>query len=203
MLAPWKESYDKPRECIKKQRYHFADKDLYSQSCGFSSSHLWMWELDHKEGWALKNWCSWTVVLEKTLDSPLDCKEIKPVIPAGNQPWIFIGRTDAEAEAPILLPSDSKSWLIGKDPDARKDWGQKEKGATENQVVGWHHWLNGANSGRQWRTGKPGMLQSMGLQRVGHNWATKQQQREGEASVPASSLFPVIHLSFCLSVGLK
>ena len=135
-----------------------------------------MWELNYKESWALKNWCSWTVVLEKTLDSPLDCKEIKPVIPAGNQPWIFIGRTDAEAEAPIFLPSDSKSWLIGKDPDARKDWGQKEKGATENEVVGWHHWLNGANSGRQWRTGKPGMLQSMGLQRVGHNWATEQQQ---------------------------
>ena len=139
MLAPWKKSYEKPRQYIKKQKHHFADKGPYSQSYGFSSSHVKMWELDHKEGWVLKNWCFRTLVL-KTLESPLDCKEIKPVKPKGNQPWIFIGRTDAKAEAPILWPPDVMSRLIGKDPDAGKDWGQ-EKGATENETVGWHHRL--------------------------------------------------------------
>ena len=114
-----------------------------SQSYGFSSSHAWMRELDHKEGWALKNYCFWIVVLKKALQSPLDCKEIKPVNPKGNQPWILIERTDAEAETPILWPPDAKSWLIGKDPDAGKDWGQEEKGVTEDEIVGWHHWLNG------------------------------------------------------------
>ena len=101
-----------------------------------------MWELDHKEGWALKHWSFWTVVSEKTLESPLDCKEIQPVNPKGNQSWIFIGRTDAEAEAPVLLPLDAKSQLIRKDPDAGKDWRQEEKGMTEDELVGWHHWLN-------------------------------------------------------------
>ena len=109
----------------------------------FSSSHVWMWELDYKESWALKNWWFWTVVLEKTLESPLDCKEIQPVNAKGNQPWIFIGRTDAEAEAPVLWPPDAKSWLIGKDPDARKDRRQEKKGTTEDEMVGWHHRLNG------------------------------------------------------------
>ena len=102
-----------------------------------------MWELDYKEGWALRNWCFWNMVLEKTLGSPLDCKEVKLVKPKGNQPWIFIGRTDAEAEAPILLPADMKSWLIRKDPGAGKDWGQEENRATDAEMVGWHHWLNG------------------------------------------------------------
>ena len=114
-LAPWKKSYDQPRQHIKKQRYYFANKDLYSQSYGFSSSHVWMWELDHKESWALKNWCFWIVVLEKTLESPWDCKEIKLVNPKGNQSWIFIGRTDVEAETLILWPPDAKSLLMGKD----------------------------------------------------------------------------------------
>ena len=114
--APWKKSYDQPRQHIKKQRHYFANKGLYSQSYGFSSSHVWMWELDHKEGWVPKNWYLQTVVLEKTLESPSVCKEIKPVNIKGNQPWIFIGRTDAEA--PILWPPDAKSWLIGKDPEA-------------------------------------------------------------------------------------
>ena len=114
-FAPWKKSYDKPRQHIKKQRHHFADKGPYSQRCGSSSSQAQMWELDHKEGWVPKNWCFWTVVLEKTLESPLDSKEIKLVNLKGNQPWIFIGR--AEAEAPILWPPDAKSQLIGKDPD--------------------------------------------------------------------------------------
>ena len=120
-----------------------TNKGPYSQSCGFSSIHVWMWELDHKENWAPKNWCFWTVVLEKTLESPLDSKEIKPVNPEGNQSWIFIGRTDAEAEAPLLWPPDVKSQLIGKDPDTGKDWGQEEKGETEYEMVGWYHWLKG------------------------------------------------------------
>ena len=144
MLASWKKSYDKPRQHIKKQRHYFTNKSLSSQSYGFSSSHVWMWELDHTEGWALKNWCFWTVVLEKTLESPLDCKEIKPVHPGfQDQSWIFIGRTNAEAEAPILCPPDVKSLLIRKDPDAGKDWRKEEKGMTEDEMVGWHHWLNG------------------------------------------------------------
>ena len=105
--------------------------------------HVWMWELDYKESWVLKNSCFWTVVLEKTLESPLDCKEIQPVYPEGNQSWIFIGRTNAEAEAPILWPPDAKNWLLGKDPDAGKDWRQEEKGMTEDEMVGWYHWLNG------------------------------------------------------------
>ena len=108
----------------------------------FSSSHVWMWELDYKESWVPKNWCFWTVVLENTRESPLDTKEIKPVHPKGNQSWIFTGRTDGEAEAPILWPPDVKNWLIWKDPDAGKDW-RKEKGMTEDEMDGWHHWLNG------------------------------------------------------------
>ena len=105
-----------------------------------------MWELEHKESWVPKNWCFWTVVLEKTLESPLGCKEIQPVHPKGNQSWILIGRTDAEAETPILWPHDAKSWFIGKDPDAGKDWRQEKKGMTEDEMVGWHHWLNGHES---------------------------------------------------------
>ena len=142
MLAPWKKSYDQPRQHIKKQKHHFANKGPYSQSNGFSSSHVRMWELDHKEGWAPKNRCFLTVVLEKTLESPMDCRETKSVNHKGNQSWIFIGRTDVEAEAPVLWPPDAKSRFIGKGPDAEKDWGQEEKGMTKDEVVGWHHWLN-------------------------------------------------------------
>ena len=127
---------------ILKNRHYFAKKGLSNQSHSFPSSHIWMWESDHKEGWVPKNWYFWTVVLEKTLESPLDCK-IKPVNPKGNQSWIFIGRTDAEVETPILWPPDAKSQLIRKDPDAGKDWGQEEKGMTEDEMVGWHHRLNG------------------------------------------------------------
>ena len=122
---------------------HYADRGPYSQSYGFSSSHVRMWELEHQGGWAPKNWCFLIVVLEKTLESSLYSKEIKPVNPKGNQPWIFIGRTAAEAEAPILWLPDAKSWLIGKDPDAAKDWRQEEKGMTEDGMVGWYHQLNG------------------------------------------------------------
>ena len=136
VLAPWKKSYDQPRQHIKKQRLYFADKGASSQDYGFSSSHVWTWELDHKEGWVPKNWWFWTVVLEKTLESPLYCEEIKLVHPKGNQSWIFIGRTDAEAKAPILWPPDAKNWFIGKDPDAGKDWRQEENGTTEDEMVG-------------------------------------------------------------------
>ena len=129
-------------DSILKSRDYFTNKGLSSQSHGFSSSHVWMWELDYKQSWVQKNWCFWTVVLEKTLESPLDCKEIQTVHPKGNQSWIFIGRADAEAETPILWPPDVKNWLIGKDPDLGKDWGWEEKG-TEDEMVGWHHWLDG------------------------------------------------------------
>ena len=135
------ESYDRPRQGIRKQRHHSANQGR--QSYGFPSGRVWMWELDHKESWALKNWCFWTMVLEKSLESSLESKQIKPVHPKGNQSWIFIGRTDAEAEALILWSPDAESWLIGKDPDAGKDWRLKEKRAAENEMVRQHHWLNG------------------------------------------------------------
>ena len=141
-LASWRESYDKPKQCNKKHRHYFANKGPSSQRYGFSSGHVWMWELDSKKGRVPKNWCFWSVVLEKTLESPLDCKEIKPVNPKGNQSWKFIGRTDAKAKTWILWPPDVKSWLTGKDPDVGKDWGQ-ERETTEDEMVGWHQWLNG------------------------------------------------------------
>ena len=149
--APWKKSYDQPRQHIEKQRHYFAKKGPSSQGYGFSSGHVWMWELDCEEGRALKNWCFWTVVLEKILESPLDCKEVQPVHPKGDQSWVFIGRTDAEAETPVLCPPDAKSWLIWKDSDAEKDWGQEEKGTTEDEMAGWHHWLDGRES--EWTPG--------------------------------------------------
>ena len=151
MLAPWKESYDQPREHIKKQRHYFANKGPSSQGYGFSSSHVWMWELDYKESWPLKNWCFWTVVLEKTFESPLNYKEIQVVHPKGDQPWVFFGRNDAEAETPIFWPPHAKSWLIGKDSDAGRDWGQEEKGTTEDEMAGWHHWLDAHES--KWTPG--------------------------------------------------
>ena len=141
MIAPLKKSYGKPRQHVKKQRYHFANKGSYSQSYGLHSNHVWMWELDHKEGWAPKNWCFCIVVMEKTLGSPLESKEIKPVNPKGSQPWIFIGRTGADVS--ILWLPDAKNWLIGKDPDAGKACRPMEKGMTEDEMAGWHHWLNG------------------------------------------------------------
>ena len=127
---------------FKKQRRYFGNKALSSQGYGFSSSHVWMWELDCEESWAPKNWCFWTLVLEKTLESPLDSKETQSVHPKGDQTWVFIGRTDAEAETPILWVPDAKNWLIGKEPDAGKDWRWEEKGTTENEMVGWHHRLD-------------------------------------------------------------
>ena len=141
--TPWKKSYDQPRQHIKKQRHYLTNKCPSCQSYDFSSSHVWMWELDYREHWAPKNWCFWTVVLENTLESPLDCKDIQSVHPKGNQSLIFIGRTDAEAETPIFWPPDVKKWLIWKAPDAGKDWRQEEKGMTEDEIVGWQHWFNG------------------------------------------------------------
>ena len=168
--------YDQPRQHIKKQRHYFANKGLSSQSYGFSSSHVWMWELDYKESWAPKNWCFWTVVLEKTLESPLDCKVIQPVHPKGYQSWVFFGRTDAEAETPILCPPHAKSWLIEQAPDSRRDWGQEEKGTRE-----WDGWMVSptrwtrvwVNPGSWWWIGRPGMLWFMWSQIVGNDWKTE------------------------------
>ena len=155
-----------------------------------------MWQLDIKVGWTLKNSCFWIVVLEKTLESPLDSK-IKPVNPKGNQTWVFIGRTDAEAEAPILWPSDVKNWLIWKDPDAGKDWRREEKGATEDEMVGWHHWLKGhefeqtpgQGRTRTGRTRKPGTLQSTGSQRAEQDLAAEQQQWSNRKRTPGTRLW--------------
>ena len=161
MIALWQESYDKPRQCVKKTRHNFADKGLYRQGYGLSSCHVWIWELDSKEGRVPKNWCFLIVVLKKTLESPLESKEIKPVNLKENQPWILFGRIDAEAEAPILWPPDAENWLIGKDPDAGKIEGRKRRG---NRW--WDGWIvlpiqctwTWANSRRWWGTGKPGVL---------------------------------------------
>ena len=162
MLTPWKESYDWPSQHIQKQRHYFVNKGPSSQSYCFSSSHVWMWELDYKGSWVPKNWCFCTVVLEKTLESPLDCREIQPVHPKRNQSWIFIGRTDAEAETLILWPPDVKNWLIWKDPDAGKDWRQGGEGDDR----GWDGWMASltlwtwvwVSSGSWWWTEKPGVL---------------------------------------------
>ena len=169
MLVPWKKSYGQPWQHIKKQRYYFADKGPSSQSYGFSSSHVWMWELDHKESWAPKNWCFSTVVLEKTLEMPWTARRsnqsiLKEISPEYSLEGLML--------ISILWPPDTKIWLIGKDPDAGKDWSQEEKGTTED-MIGWHHWLYGhvwASSRSWWWTGKPGVLQSMRLHRVGHDW---------------------------------
>ena len=148
-----------------------------SQSYSLSISHVWMWELDHKKGWVLKNRCFQTVVLEKSLESPLDSKEIKPVNPKGNQSRIFIARTDGETEAAILCLPDAKNWLIGKDPDAGKDWRQEEKGVTEDEMVGWHHWLDGHEFEQALGVGEGqgslAVLRFMGSQRVRNNWGTE------------------------------
>ena len=163
-------------DSILKNRHYFVNKGPSSQGCGFSSSHVWMWELDCEESWVLKNWCFWTVVLEKTLESPLDCKEVQPVHSKGDQPWVFIGRTDVEAETATLCPPHAKSWLIWKDPDVCEDWRQEEKGMTEDEMVGWHHRHNGHGFG--WTPGvgdEQGGLECCGSWgcSVGHNWATE------------------------------
>ena len=142
LLTPWKTSYDQPRQHIKKQGHYFANKGLSSHGYGFPSSHVWMWELDYKASWAQKNWCFWTAVLGKTLESPLNYKETQPVHPKGDQSWVFIWRTNVEAETPTVWPPHAKCCRIWKDLDAGEDWGQEEKGTTEEEMVGWHHQLN-------------------------------------------------------------
>ena len=137
MLTPWKESYDQPRQHLKKQRPYFANKGPSSQGYGFSCGHVWMWELDCEESWRPKNWCFWTVVLEKTLESPLDCKEIQPVHSKGDQPWDFFARNDAKAETPVLWPPHAKSWLNGKDFDAGGIGGRRRRGRQRMR------WLDG------------------------------------------------------------
>ena len=180
------------------KKVDFTSKGPSSQSCGFSSSHVQMWELDYKESWVPKNWCFWTVVLEKTVETPLDCKEIQPVHPKGDQSWVFIERTDVEAETPILWPPDAKSWLIGKDPDAGRDWRQEEKGTTEEEMVGWHHRHNGhefwVGSGNWWWTGKPGVLQSMGSQRVRHDWGTELNWKRNEVLIDATMWMNLLNI---------
>ena len=154
---------------IEKQRHYFANKGLSSQGYGFSSGHVWMWELDCEESWAPKNWCFWTVVLEKPLESPLDCKEIQPVNYKRNQSWMFFGRNDAKAETPVLWPPCAKSWLIEKDSDAGRDWGQEEKGTTEDEMAGWYHWLDGRESG--WA---PGVGDGQGGLACWDSWGCKE-----------------------------
>ena len=151
---------------------YFANKGPSSQGYGFSSGHVWMRELDCEESWAPKNWCFWTVVLDKTLESPLDCKEIQPVNPKGNQSWIFIGGTDVEAETPILWPPDVKNWLTGKDTDAGKDWMWEGKGMTEDEMAGWHHRINVCESG--WTLG---VADGQGGLACCDSWVTKNRTR--------------------------
>ena len=161
---------------LKKQRHYFANKGPSSQGYGFSSGHFWMWELDCEKSWVPKNWCFWTVVLEKTSQSPLDCKEIQPAYPKGDQSWVFIGRTDAKAEILVLWPPHAKSWLTGKDSDAGTDYT-----GGEGDGRGWDGWMASlnwwtwvwVNSRSWWWTGEPGVLQFMGSQRVGHDWANE------------------------------
>ena len=177
MLAPWKKSYGRPRQHVKKQRHYFANKGLSSQSYGFASSYVWMSELDYKEGWVPNNWCFWTVVLEETLESPLDCKEIQPVHPKGNPYWIFIGQTNAETETPIFWPPNWKNWVIWKRPWC---W-ERLKARREGDNRGGDGWMASptqwtwvwVNSRNWWWTWRPGMLQFMGSQRVRHDWVTE------------------------------
>ena len=168
--------HDQPRQHIKKQRHYFVNKCPSSQGYGFFSGHVWLWELDYKRSWVLKNWCFWTVVLEKTLESPLDCKEIQPVHPKGDQSWVFIIKTNAGVETPILWPPDAKSWLIWKDPNGGKKGAGGE--GDDRGLDGWMASLTQwtwvwVDSGIWWWIRRPGVLQFIGSQRVGHDWVTE------------------------------
>ena len=168
IFAWFNNNLSQPREHIEKQRHYFANKGPSSQGYGFPSSHVWMWELDCEESWALKNWCFWTVVLEKTLESPLACKEIQPVRSKGDHSSVFFGRNDTKAETPVLWPPHENGWLIGKDSDAGRDWGQQEKGMTEDEMAGWHHLLDGREP--KWT---PGVGDGQGDLGVAIHWVTK------------------------------
>ena len=176
MLAPWEKAMTNLDSILKSRDITLQTKVHLVKAMVFPVVVLWMWELDYKESWVLKNWCFWAVLSEKTVESPLDCKKIQPVNPKGNQSWIFTWRSDIEAETPIFWPPDGKNWLIGKDPDAGKDWRQEEKGRTEDEIVGWHHRMNGYDfeqaqklvmDREAWCALVPG------LQRVRHNWVTE------------------------------
>ena len=202
MLASWKKSLTNLGSILKSRDITLPKKGLYSQSYSFSSSHVWMWELDHKEGWAPKNLCFWTVLLEKTVESPLDCKEIQPVNPKGNKSWIFIGRTDAEVETPVLWPPDAKNCLMGKEPEAGKDWGQEEKRVTEDEMVGWHHQLNGHEFEQT-----PGDSEGQGSLSCYSPWGckqldkTEQQNNNHHYSLRrVSNWFPTLR-QVCIKVG--
>ena len=176
MRASWRKAVTNLDNILKNRDIALPTKVHLVKAVVFPSSHVWMWELDHKESWAPENWCFWTVVLEKTLESPLDCKEIQPVHSEGDQPLDFFGRNDAKAETPILWPPHMKSWLIGKDSDAGRDWGKEERGTTEDEMAGWHHRLNAHEFG--WTPGagdgQGGLVccDSWG-HRVGHDWVTE------------------------------
>ena len=173
MLTPWKKSYDQPRQHIKKQRHHFAKKSPSSQGYGFSSGHVWMWELDYEESWVPKKWCSWTVVLEKTLESPLDCKEIQLVRSKADQPWDFFGRNDGKAETPVLWPPYAELT-----PYKRLWCWEGLRAGEEGDDRGWDGWKASqtrwtwvwVNSGSWWWTGRPGVLRFIRSQRVGRDW---------------------------------
>ena len=167
--SPWPQTWNWRQLKIKKQGHYFANKGPSSQGYGFSSGHVWIWELDCEESWAPKNGWFWTVVLEKTLESPLDCTESQLVHPKGDQPWDFFGRNDAKAEIPVLWPPHAKSWLIGKDSDAGSDWGQEEKGTTEDEMAGCHHWLDGRES--EWT---PGVGDGQGGLACCNSWSRKE-----------------------------
>ena len=169
-----------------------SNKGLSSQGCGFSTGHVWIWELDCEESWVPKNWCFWTVVLEKTLERPLDCKEIQPVHSKGDQPWVFIARTDGKAETPILWPPHAKSWLIGKDSDAGRDWRKEEKGMTEDEMAGWHHWLDGRES--EWI---PGVGDGQGGLACCDSWGRK------ESDTTERLNWTWAFFGIALSLGLK
>ena len=188
---------------LKQQRHCFASKGQSSQGYGFPSGHVWIWELNYQEGWVLKNWCFWTVVLEKTLESPLNCKEIQPVHPKGDQSWVFIGRTDVEAETPILWPCDAKSWLIGKDRDAGKDWGQEERGMTEDEMVGWHHRLNG--HGFRWTPGAGDGQRTWHavVHRVARSWIRLNVWTELNWKVSEYNLYSLLCLWWSSSEGMS
>ena len=176
MLAPWEKAMTNLDSILKSRDITLQTKVHLVKAMVFPVVVLWMWELDYKESWVSKNWCFWAVLSEKTVESPLDCKKIQPVNPKGNQSWIFTWRSDIEAETPIFWPPDGKNWLIGKDPDAGKDWRQEEKGRTEDEIVGWHHRMNGYDFEQAQKLvmdREAWCALVLGLQRVRHNWVTE------------------------------